>query len=485
VNEFLLLGPFEASVAIPGGKPKALLARLLLDTGRVISADTLVESLWDDPPSSARKLLQAHVSALRKALGPEAIVTRGAGYVLGAATSDLSRFEELTERAAAERDAQQRAATLREALDLWRGEPLAEFRAEPFARSAADRLGELRLHALVHRMDAELELGLHERLASELQALVDEEPLREQLRARLMLALYRGGRQADALEVYRKGRRLMVDRLGLEPGPALQELERAILRQDTGLETAPSDERRGPVVCVGCAPLSLVGPLGREVVIVELTDLAGLPAAARRVDVLRSPDVRTTSFTSGDASADAIRLAGEQEADLLVVAEATPALLSGAPCDVALLHEPAAFEPDGPILAPFGGSRDEWPALELAAWLARAHTLPLRLLGVEATEGRRDASRMLAAASLALQRFAGVAAEPAIVAAGPGGVLSQEGSAVVASLPRELDPTRRALLDLSTVPVLLVHGGLRPSGLAPERSLTRFSWTAAPDSNRI
>ena len=230
-------------------------------------------------------------------------------------------------------------------------------------------------------------------------------------------------------------------------------------------------------MCIGCAPLGLLRPLGRELLLVELPpDADGLAAAAARLDRLRAPDVRTACFTSAEPAADAVRLATEQEAELLVVADALPA---GAPCDAVLLREPAPFEPRGPILAPFGGDRDEWPALELAAWLARAHGLPLRLLGVEATPERRDASRTLAAASLALQRFAGVTAEPVIVAPGAEGVLSQNGSAVVASLERG-----RGLLEQSAIPVLLVQGGLRPSGLAPERTLTRFSWTAAPDSNQ-
>jgi DNA-binding SARP family transcriptional activator len=471
VSAFLLLGPFEAPAPVPGGKPKALLARLVLAAGRPVTAEALADSLWTDPPPSAPKLVQAHVSALRKALGATAIETRGAGYALRGSTSDLARFEELTELARGERDARRRAAVLREALGLWRGEPLAEFRREPFAAQAAARLEELRLHALVRRVDAELELGLHEQLAGELRALVDEAPLREQLRARLMLALYRSGRQVDALEAYREGRRLLVDELGIEPGLELQELERAILRQDRTLEAAPPDERRGAIVCVGCAPLSLVGPLGREIVLVELTEAGRLAEASRRLDALRGPGIRTASFTSDDRAADAVRLATEQEADLLVVADAAPA---GAPCDVAVLHEPVPFEPGGPILAPFGGDPDEWRGLELAAWLARAHGLPLRLVGAEATAERRDASRVLAAASLALQRFAGVAAEPVL-----GPVLEQEGSAIVASLARGGELPGR-----TSVPVLLVRGGLRPGGLAPEQSLTRFSWTAAPGPNR-
>jgi hypothetical protein len=156
-------------------------------------------------------------------------------------------------------------------------------------------------------------------------------------------------------------------------------------------------------------------------------------------------------------------------------------LLVAAPCDVALANGIVELG-GGAVLVPFGGAREEWPALELGAWLARAHGVPLRLLGVEAANGRRDASRALAGASLALQRFAGVATETALVAPGAHGVLSEGGAAIVASLPRgELDATRRALLE-ADVPVLLVHGGLRPSGLAPDRTMTRFSWSLSGEA---
>ena len=236
-------------------------------------------------------------------------------------------------------------------------------------------------------------------------------------------------------------------------------------------------------MCVGCTPLGLVGSLDREVLLVKLAaDAASLAEVAAQLDRARSddPNVRTACFTSDDAVADVIRLVKEQEAELLVVDEASAALLAGAPCDVALLAEPVPFEPGGPVLVPFGGGTEEWPALELAAWIARSHRLGLRLLGVEASGGRRDASRMLAAASLSLQRFAGIAAEPAVVLPGAAGVLAQKGAIVVASLPgSELDLTRRGLLENVDIPVLLVHGGLRPGGLAPERTLTRFSWSAA------
>jgi len=479
--EFLLLGPFEGPVEVQGGKPRALLARLLLDAGRVLPADALIDALWgDSPPGSAPKILQAHVSALRKALGAEAIETRGSGYALRDVTSDLARFEELTEHARLAADPARRVELFAQALALWRGEPLAEFRREPFAARAAARLGELRLQALAQRVDAELELGRHEALVGELGSLVADEPLRERFRAQLMLALYRSGRQAEALLAYREGRAQLVEELGIDPGPELQELERAILRQDSGLSAPPRrGEPRGAVVCVDVAPLSLLAPLGREIVLVELTtDASSLAGSSSRLERLREtfPGVRTAVFTSTDPVRDAARLATEQGAELLLVADAPAALLAAAPCDVALTNGRDELG-RGPILVPFGGGRNEWPALELAAWLARAHERPLRLLGVEASAEQRDASRALAAASLALQRFAGVAAETALVSAGAAGVLGEEGAAVVASLPRdELDPTRRGLL-AADLPVLLVHGGLRPSGLAPDRTMTRFSWS--------
>jgi hypothetical protein len=155
-------------------------------------------------------------------------------------------------------------------------------------------------------------------------------------------------------------------------------------------------------------------------------------------------------------------------------------VLDGAACDVALVGG-GPFERRGPIVVPFGGAREEWPALELGAWVARAHELPLRLLGV-AADGR-DASRTLAAASLVLQRFAGIGAEPVVVERGVEALLAAaaDASVVVAALPAaELDATRRALRDRSAASVLLVHGGLRPGGLTPDRSLTRFTWSLSP-----
>jgi DNA-binding SARP family transcriptional activator len=468
VTDLRLLGPLEAPVELPGGKPRALLALLALHRGRVVASGALVDALWETPPPSAPKVLQAHVSALRKALGADAIQTRAPGYALRDLSTDLDRFEELTARAARSDDARERVKLLRDALALWRGEPLAEFRREPFAAPAGARLESLRLDAVTARVEAQLELGEHEHVVRELEDLVAADPLREEPRRQLMLALYRSGRQAEALAAYRDARRALVDALGIEPGPRLQELERAILRQDPKLESRPAV--RGPIVCVGVAPVELLAPLGRELVVVHLVDDA---AGLQRAPVAGA---RSAAFTSTDPVGDAIRLAVDQRAELLVVRDAPDALLERAPCDVAVANArtvPGA----GPVLVPFGGGRGEWPALELAAWLAAAHARPLKLVGAEAAGGRRDASRTLAAASLALQRFGGVAAETALVAPGAAAILAEPAAAIVASFGR--DATRRALLG-GDVPVLLVHGSARPSALAPDRTLTRFSWSLAP-----
>ena len=177
---FRLLGPLEASadgqpVALPGGKPSALLARLLLDAGRVVSVETLVDSLWGErAPPTAQKVLQVYISQLRKVLGVGAIETRAPGYLVLAERDehDLGRFETLTESARDAADPDRRAKLLEEALSLWRGAPLAEFREEPFAPAAARRLAELRLSTMEQRIDADLERGEHARLVGELDALV-------------------------------------------------------------------------------------------------------------------------------------------------------------------------------------------------------------------------------------------------------------------------------------------------------------------------
>ncbi len=246
-----LLGPIEAErdgvpVALGGPKPRTLLAVLALEPGRVVSVDRLVEALWPgEPPETAAHAVQVYVSQLRKALGP-VIATRAPGYELELAPErvDLHRFARLTQdgRAALEGgDPVSAEGALREALALWRGPALADFLYEPFAQTEIARLEELRTVTLEERIEADLALGRHAELVSELEALVAAQPLRERPRAQLMLALYRSGRQADALAAYRTARETLVEELGIDPGPELRELEAAILRQDESLllEEAP------------------------------------------------------------------------------------------------------------------------------------------------------------------------------------------------------------------------------------------------------
>jgi DNA-binding SARP family transcriptional activator/tetratricopeptide (TPR) repeat protein len=247
-----LLGPIEVEregvpVALGGQKPRALLTVLALEPGRVVSVDRLVEALWPgDPPETASHAVQVYVSQLRKALGPETLVTRAPGYVLELEADgvDVHRFLRLAQEGSAAIESGEAAAAevaLREGLALWRGPALVDFLYEPFAQTQIARLEELRTVVVEERIEADLALGRHAELVSELEALVHAERLRERPRAQLMLALYRSGRQADALAAYRDARETLVDELGIEPGPELKELEAAILRQDESLllEEAP------------------------------------------------------------------------------------------------------------------------------------------------------------------------------------------------------------------------------------------------------
>jgi DNA-binding SARP family transcriptional activator len=220
-----------------GEKQRALFALLALRANEVVARGWLLEELWgDDPPATAVKALQVYVSRLRKVLPSGALVTRPPGYVLeiDAEHVDVHRFVRLVADAA-KADPAQASALLQRALALWRGPPLAEFGNEPFARPEADRLADLQLAALKDRIDADLALGSHRALIPELRRLVEEHPHRERLRLQLMVALYRSGRQADALDAYQAARSALV-KLGLEPSAALRTLERHILTQDPTLD---------------------------------------------------------------------------------------------------------------------------------------------------------------------------------------------------------------------------------------------------------
>jgi DNA-binding SARP family transcriptional activator len=240
-----LLGPLEvtsedATLELGGPKQRALLALLLFDAGRAVSTDRLIGALWgEQPPRTAATSLQNFVSQLRKVLGPDRIVTKPPGYLIriGSSELDVNRAQALLAEAK-DVPAGERCQKLRVALELWRGEPLEEFGYEAFAQSEIARLEELRLTLLEERIEAEIEAGEPGKLIGELEALVVEHPLRERFREQLMLALYRSGRQAEALDAFQQGRRTLVEELGIEPSPRLQQLHASILRQDVDLVPA-------------------------------------------------------------------------------------------------------------------------------------------------------------------------------------------------------------------------------------------------------
>src|SRR5215207_9162337 len=268
-----VLGPLEAHgdtgpIPLGGQKQRALLSLLILNAGRVVATDRLLDELWgEDPPKTAATSLQNMVSNLRKALGVERLETRPPGYrlVVDEAETDLGRFERLVAQAREVSD-EPRSRTLSAALALWRGAPLADFAYETFAQGEIRRLEERRLSIVEERIDAGLGCGREHELVGELEPLVAQQPFRERLRGQYMLALYRAGRQAEALQSYHDVRRGLVDELGIEPGRSLQDLFARILRHDQSLE------RRDEVAATGGAerrrdrggPPGLRARLGRE-----------------------------------------------------------------------------------------------------------------------------------------------------------------------------------------------------------------------------
>src|SRR5262245_20575235 len=279
--EFRILGPLDVrngdqAVELAGGKQRALLALLILNANETVSTDRIVEELWGErSPQTAPKVIQNHVSQLRRVLGDGLLVTEGSGYRLSIepGTLDVDRFEELLAegRSALERgDAESAAGLLREALDLWRGSPLADVAFEPFAQGEIARLEERRLVAVEERIEADLALGRHDDLVGELESLVTKNPLRERLRAQLMLALYRSGRQSEALAAYQEARSTLVEELGIEPGRPLRELHQAILNQDPLLDRSTENGQGGAQTARGAF-------VGREREVAELE--AGLADA--------------------------------------------------------------------------------------------------------------------------------------------------------------------------------------------------------------
>jgi DNA-binding SARP family transcriptional activator/class 3 adenylate cyclase len=293
--EFQILGPLEVldggqALNVGGGKQRGLLAVLLLNASRVVSSDALIDALWgEQPPETAAKAIQIYVSQLRRVLGKERLETKAPGYLLrvGRDELDLYRFEALLEEGK-ESGLEAASETLREALALWRGPPLAEFGYASFAQPEIARLEELHLACLEARIEADLLCGRHAELVSELDGLVAEHPLRERLRAQLMLALYRSGRQAEALVAYRDAWSALVEELGVEPGRSLRELHQAILRQDPALDlvqaTVPQKEPEPAPIPVPPPEPQPVVREGRKTVTVLAAGLIALAEGGERLD---------------------------------------------------------------------------------------------------------------------------------------------------------------------------------------------------------
>jgi DNA-binding SARP family transcriptional activator len=323
--DFRILGPLEVHadgepLSLAGIKQRSVLALLLLNANEAVSVDRLVDELW---PELAREravaALQVHVWQLRKRLEPgrapgapgRVLVTKAPGYLIRVAPGelDLERFEAACAQgraALAAGDPEVAAARLRDALALWRGPPLADLGFEPFAQTEVARLQELRAAALEDRIEADLRRGRHAELVGELELLVRGEPLRERLRGQLMLALYRAGRQADALAAYRAARAMLGDELGLEPTPELRQLERAILTHDAALR-APG----APAARTSRLPLPPTRTLGRDG---DRDAVAGL---------LRRKDVRLVTLTGPGG-------VGKTQLALEVARELEPELPEGA-----------------------------------------------------------------------------------------------------------------------------------------------------------
>jgi ABC-type branched-subunit amino acid transport system substrate-binding protein/DNA-binding SARP family transcriptional activator len=253
--EFRVLGPLEvidggSALPIGGPRQRVVLAYLVLDANRVVAADELIDGIWgDDPPDAARETLSAYVSRLRKLLGTRRIEARPPGYLLVAERSevDVLRFTDLVDAARRETDRATASRLLTEALDLWRGRALADLTDSDALSPAVTRLEELRVGAIEDRIEADLDLGRHREVVSVLEGLTREHALRERLWSQLMLALYRSGRQGDALGAFHRARKTLIEELGIDPSPELRRLHERVLQQDPALDRAVGRERPAEV----------------------------------------------------------------------------------------------------------------------------------------------------------------------------------------------------------------------------------------------
>lgn len=385
VDEFRILGPVEVLVdgrAVRLGAPKqrALLAKLLLARGTVVSRDQLMDAIWgDEPPASAAASLQVYVHGLRSVLGAERIERHGPGYRanLEECELDLDRFEGLVaraERALAAGDADDAASDVEAALALWRGPALTDLADEPLGAVEAGPLNDSRLRALEIRNEALLALGEHSALVAELERLISDEPYRERLHEQYVLALYRDGRQKEALEAYQAARRMLSEELGVEPGGGLRELERAILRHEPSL--AAPEARRPAVVLLPASTTSLIG---RRLEVTAVTSL------------LTSGDVRLVTLT-GPGGTGKTRLA------IAAGEELSQRLRDGAVfVDLAPIEDPALLIPT--IAQTLGVRENGVPFADALAEYLRQRRILLVLDNLEQLlDGVTAISALLAAA---------------------------------------------------------------------------------------
>lgn len=459
--EFRILGPLEVvdegrPISAGVGRQRKLLAILLLHPNEVVSSDRLIEELWGErPPATVGKALQNHVSQLRKLLGREALATEPPGYSIRIDREqlDAARFERLVSEARANADPAEATATLDDALGLWRGEALAEFAYDSFAQAEIARLEELRLGAIEARIDARLALRHHADLVAELEKLIARYPLRERLRADLMLGLYRCGRQAEALEAYGEARRTLVDELGLEPGEELKELQRAILAHDPALDL-PAEKESPP----GSEPVS--GRGNRRLVIgIVVAVVAGAAAAAIELATRGGGPLTVVpnSVALVDPRTNRVR------ADIPVGQRPVAVTTGDGSVWVANADDQTLSRIDETTrkeVTRIGIGTDE-------SDLAFGHGSIWVAGGNDGTLTRVDASSNVIEARLSLGRGNGLVPKPVFaVATGAGAVWATRGDSVV-----RIDPTSNAVTKVIRV--------RRPSGIAADNGAIWVTSTAA------